>query len=561
MAQFDYDVLVVGSGFGGSVTALRATEKGYRVGVLEAGRRFDTSTLPRSSWQLRRFLWAPGLGLRGIQRITPLKDVAVLSGAGVGGGSLVYANTLYEPLAPFYTDPQWGHITDWRDELAPYYDQARRMLGVNEVPDDTPADAYIRRLADDLGVGDTYHRTPVGVWFGRPGERVPDPYFGGEGPDKVGCTHCGSCMVGCRVGAKNTLDRNYLYLAEKNGAVVHADTQVTDLEPLAGGGWRVTTDRPGAVVRHRRRTFTAERVVLSAGVLGTVKLLLRLRDAGRLPALSDRLGDVVRTNSEAIVGASARTARPELTRGVAITSSIHPDETTHIEPVRYPPRSNAMGLLTTVLVDGGGRVPRQVRFVGKVLRHPVAFVRSLSVRRWSERSIILLVMQSRDNSISLRRHPRLDVLVSRPGHGEPNPTYLPVANDAARRTAEMLDGDPWGAWNETMLDAPTTAHILGGCVIGDSPERGVIDPYQRIFGYDGLSVADGSAVSANLGVNPSLTITAMTERAMSLWPNKGEVDPRPPVGAPYERVAPVAPAAPAVPDSAPAALRLAAAPR
>jgi cholesterol oxidase len=556
MAQFDYDVLVVGSGFGGSVTALRATEKGYRVGVLEAGRRFDTSTLPRSSWQLRRFLWAPALGLRGIQRITPLKDIAVLSGAGVGGGSLVYANTLYEPLAPFYTDPQWGHITDWRAELAPFYDQARRMLGVNEVPADTPADGYIRRLADELGVADTYHRTPVGVWFGKPGERVPDPYFGGEGPDKVGCTHCGSCMVGCRVGAKNTLDRNYLFLAEKNGAVVHADTQVTDLEPLAGGGWRVTTDRPGAVARHRTRTFTAERVVLSAGVLGTVKLLLRLRDQGRLPALSDRLGDVVRTNSEAIVGASARTARPELTRGVAITSSIHPDDHTHIEPCRYPPRSNAMGLLTTVLVDGGGRVPRQVRFLGKVLRHPVAFLRSLSVRRWSERSIILLVMQSRDNSISLRRHPRLDVLVSRPGHGEPNPTYLPVANDAARRTADLLDGDPWGAWNETMLDAPTTAHILGGCVIGDSTERGVIDPYQRVYGYEGLSVADGSAVSANLGVNPSLTITAMTERAMSLWPNKGDHDPRPPVGAPYERLAPVEPARPAVPASAPAALRL-----
>ena len=257
MAEFDFDVLVVGSGFGGSVTALRATEKGYRVGVLEAGRRFDTSTLPRSSWQLRRFLWAPALGLRGIQRITPLKDVAVLSGAGVGGGSLVYANTLYEPLAPFYTDPQWGHITDWRAELAPFYDQARRMLGVNEVPEDTPADAYIRRLADDLGVADTYHRTPVGVWFGKPGERVPDPYFGGEGPDKVGCTHCGSCMVGCRVGAKNTLDRNYLYLAEKNGAVVHPDTQVTDLEPMAGGGWRVTTDRPGAVARHVRMSFSA----------------------------------------------------------------------------------------------------------------------------------------------------------------------------------------------------------------------------------------------------------------------------------------------------------------
>ena len=555
MTGYDYDVVVVGSGFGGSVTALRATEKGYRVAVLEAGRRFDTNTLPRSSWQLRKFLWAPRLGLRGIQRITPLKDIAVLSGAGVGGGSLVYANTLYEPLAPFYTDKQWGHITDWRAELAPFYDQAKRMLGVNEVPADTPPDAYMHELAERMGVADTYHRTPVGVWFGTPGERAPDPYFGGEGPDKVGCTHCGSCMVGCKVGAKNTLDRNYLYLAEKNGAVVHPDTQVTDLEPLTGGGWRISTDRPGAVVRHRPRTFTAERVVLSAGVLGTVKLLLRLRDEGRLPALSDRLGEVVRTNSEAIVGASARVAMPELTKGVAITSSIHPDAQTHIEPVRYPPRSNAMGLLTTVLVDGGGRVPRQARFAAKVVRHPVAFARSLSVRRWSERSIILLVMQSRNNSISLRRNQRLDLLMSGPGHGEPNPTYLPVANEAARRTAAMLDGDPWGAWNETILDAPTTAHILGGCVIGDSPDSGVIDPYQRVYGYEGLSIADGSAVSANLGVNPSLTITAMTERAMSLWPNKGADDQRPPVGEGYRRIPAVAPAAPAVPVGAPAELR------
>ena len=305
MASSDYDVLVVGSGFGGSVTALRLTEKGYRVGVIEAGRRFDTETLPKTSWDLRRFLWAPKLGMRGIQRITPLKDIAILSGAGVGGGSLVYANTLYEPLEPFYTDKQWGHITDWKAELAPFYDQAKRMLGVNQVPADTPPDKYMQQLAERMGVEDTYHRTPVGVWFGKAGERVPDPYFGGEGPDKVGCTHCGSCMVGCRVGAKNTLDRNYLYLAEKNGAVVHPDTQVTDMEPVAGGGWRVTTERPGAWVRKRTKTITAEQVVLSAGVLGTVKLLLQLRDEGRLPALSDRLGDVVRTNSEAIVGATA----------------------------------------------------------------------------------------------------------------------------------------------------------------------------------------------------------------------------------------------------------------
>lgn len=556
MANFDYDVLVVGSGFGGSVTALRATEKGYRVGVLEAGRRFDTSTLPSSSWQLRRFLWAPILGMRGIQRITPLRDVAVLSGAGVGGGSLVYANTLYEPLDPFYTDPQWGHIADWRAELAPFYDQAKRMLGVNDVPADTPADAHMHELAETLGVEDTYRRTPIGVWFGNPGERVADPYFGGEGPDKVGCTHCGACMVGCRIGAKNTLDRNYLYLAEKNGADVHPDRQVVDLEPLTGGGWKVTTERPGAWIRKRRRVFTAERVVLSAGVLGTVKLLLKLRDSGRLPDLSPRLGDIVRTNSEAIVGASGRVPRPELTQGVAITSSIHPDPTTHIEPVRYPPGSNAMGLLTTVLVDGGGRLPRQVRFLLTILRHPLRFLRSLSVRRWSERSIILLVMQSRDNSISLRRHARFGNLVTRPGHGEPNPTYLPIANDAAREVADQLGGDPWGAWNETLLDAPTTAHILGGCPIGDSPETGVIDPYQRVYGYEGLFVADGSAVSANLGVNPSLTITAMTERAMAAWPNKGEVDPRPPLGEAYTRLDPITPERPAVPVDAPAALRI-----
>ncbi|MCB1040423.1 MAG: GMC family oxidoreductase, partial [Acidimicrobiales bacterium] len=334
------------------------------------------------------------------------------------------------------------------------------------------------------------------------------------------------------------------------------DRQVTDLEPLPGGGWRVTTERPGAWVRRRRKVFTAEQVVLSAGVLGTVKLLLRLRDEGRLPALSDRLGDVVRTNSEAIVGASSKKAMPELSEGVAITSSIHPDPTTHIEPVRYPPGSNSMGLLTTVLVDGGEGEARQRKFAKAIVRHPMRFLRSLSVHRWSERSIILLVMQSRDNSIALRRHEKLGMLVTRPGHGEPNPTYLPVANDAAREVADMLDGDAWGAWNETLLDAPTTAHILGGCVVGDSPATGVIDPYHRVYGYDGLYVSDGSAVSANLGVNPSLSITALTERAMSCFPNKGDADPRPALGAPYERIAPVAPARPAVPAGAPAALRL-----
>ena len=549
-----YDVLVIGSGFGGSVTALRLTEKGYKVGVLECGKRLGKGDFPKTNWNLRKFLWMPKLGLRGIQRISMLRDVMVLSGAGVGGGSLVYANTLYEPLPPFYADRQWGHITDWKAELAPHYDQAKRMLGVNEVPFDTPADEVMQDLAERFDVADTYHRTPVGVFFGEPGVTVADPYFGGEGPERTGCNHCGGCMVGCRFGAKNSLDRNYLYLAEKNGAEVHPERLAVDVAPKPGGGYRVRTVRPGAWLRKRQKTFTADQVVFSAGVLGTLKLLLRLKEEQRLPNLSDRLGHVVRTNSEAILVSVANDTEVDYSQGVAITSSIHVDEQTHIEPVRYSPGSNAMGTLTTILVDGGGRVPRQVRFAYQVLRHPAAFLRSMSVRRWSERSVILLVMQTLDNSLRVFR--RGNVLWTAQGHGEPNPTYIPVANEAARVTAELIGGEPRGAWNEALLDVPTTAHILGGACIGDSAETGVIDPYHRVYGHPGLHVADASAISANLGVNPSLTITAMTERAMARWPNKGEADPRPPLGEGYEAVAPVAPGRPAVPVGAPAALTI-----
>jgi cholesterol oxidase len=547
----DFDVLVIGSGFGGSTTALRLTEKGYRVAVVEAGRRWSAEDFPKTNWRLSKFLWAPRLGLRGIQRLSILKDICILSGAGVGGGSLVYANTLYEPLEHFYRDPQWGHVTDWQAELAPHYARAKRMLGVVETKADTPADEVMEQVAARMGVGDTFHPTPVGVFFGEPGRTVPDPYFGGKGPERTGCIECGGCMVGCRHGAKNTLDRNYLYLAEQAGAEVFPEHEVVDLMALPGGGYAVTAAKPGR--RRARRTFTATEVVLSAGVLGTLKLLMRLRDEGRLPGLSDRLGQVVRTNSEAIVIAASDSTDVDYSPGVAITSSFHPDEHTHIEPVRYPPGSNAMGLLTTVLVDGGGRVPRQLRFAGIVAQHPVAFVRSLSVRRWSERSVIILTMQSADNSLRMVRRKGSRYLTTRPGHGEPNPTYLPAANRAARLAAEVIGGQPQGSVFEALLDVPTTAHIIGGCCIGDSPDNGVIDPYHRVYGAPGLHVADGSAVSANLGVNPSLTITAMTERAMSLWPNKGQADRRPPLGAPYSRIDPVAPATPVVPAGAPAA--------
>ncbi|RSM55469.1 cholesterol oxidase [Actinoplanes sp. ATCC 53533] len=546
----DYDIVVVGSGFGGSVTALRLTEKGYRVGVLEAGRRFTPDTLPRTSWDLRAFLWAPALGLRGIQRITLLKDIVVLSAAGVGGGSLVYANTLYRPPATFFADPRWAGITDWARELEPHYAQAARMLGVTEQPSITPSDEVIRAVAQDMGVGDTFRRTPVGVFFGEPGRTVPDPYFGGAGPARTGCTECGDCMIGCRLGAKNRLDLNYLYLAERAGAVVHPDTKVSALRPVADG-WELSTSQG---------TFTAREVVLSAGALGTQRLLHAMKDTGVLPALSDRLGALTRTNSEALLGAQT-VAVPEkpFSRGVAITSSFHPDAETHIEPVRYGPGSNAMGLLTTLLVDGGGRVPRPIRFLGQALRHPGILLRSLSKRRWSDRTIIALVMQTVDNSLTVRRTKR-GRLTTGPGHGPVNPTWIPVGHEAVRRIAAKIGGHPGGSVGD-VFNIPMTAHILGGVTIGASAGTGVVDPYQRVYGYPGLHVVDGSVVPANLGVNPSLTITALAERAMSLWPNKGEADRRPALGAPYERVEQVAPHSPAVPADAPAALRITPVPR
>jgi cholesterol oxidase len=550
-----YDVIVIGSGFGGSVTALRLSEKGYRVAVMESGKRFNEHDYPKTNWNLRRFLWFPRLGMRGIQRLTLLHDVLVLSGAGVGGGSLVYANTLYEPHDSFYTDRAWNEITDWKAELAPFFDQAKRMLGATPNPTTTPADLVIKDVADHFGVADTYRPTPVGVYFGQPGEVTPDPYFGGAGPQRTGCITCGGCMVGCRFNAKNTLDRNYLYLAERAGTDVYPQTEVVDVAPRPHGGYQVTTRRPGAWVRKQQRQFSADQVVFSAGALGTTRLLLRLR-AQSLPELSNHVGRSVRTNSEALLGATAKMRTVDYSQGVAITSSIHPEPHTHIEPVRYPPGSNAMGLLATILVDGGGRIPRQLRFLSQVIRHPIRFLRSLSVYRWSERSVILLVMQSLDNSIhvTLKRGRFGDRLRSSQDETTPNPSYIPIANEAARVAARSIGGYPGSAINEVLLDVPTTAHIIGGAPIGGSPATGVIDAYQRVFGYEGLHVADGSAVPANLGVNPALTITAMTERAMALWPNKGEVDQRPPLGAPY-RSAPVNPPKnPVVPADAPGAL-------
>ncbi len=564
----DYDVLIIGSGFGGSVSALRLTEKGYKVGVLEAGRRFADHEFAKTSWRLREFLWAPRLGCYGIQRIHLLRNVMILAGAGVGGGSLNYANTLYVPPEPFFNDRQWSHITDWREELMPHYDQAKRMLGVVMNPTFTDADRIMKEVADEMGVGDTFTPTPVGVFFGAdgqktPGKTVPDPYFGGVGPARTGCIECGECMTGCRHGAKNTLVKNYLGLAEKAGAQVIPMTTVTGFSQRPDGAWEIETVRTGRWARKSRRTFTARHLILAAGTWGTQKLLFKMRDSGTLPKLSDKLGVLTRTNSESIVGAGRMEARPDLdlTHGVAITSSIHPTPDTHVEPCRYGKGSNAMGLLQTLMTDGpgpgGSDVPRWKQLFINAGQDPRGMLRMLSPRRWSERTMISLVMQHLDNSITTytkkgalggRR------MTSKQGHGEPNPTWIPVGNEVTRRIAEKIDGVAGGTWGE-LFNIPLTAHFLGGAAIGDSPEHGVIDPYQRVYGYPTLHVMDGAAISANLGVNPSLSITAQAERAASLWPNKGEDDVRPGQGEPYQRLAPIAPKNPMVPVDAPGGLR------
>ncbi|NEC14614.1 GMC family oxidoreductase [Streptomyces sp. SID8014] len=575
---YDYDVLVVGSGFGGAVSALRLTEKGYRVGVLEAGRRFTRASLPRSSWDLRNYLWAPALGLFGIQRIHLLGNVMVLAGAGVGGGSLNYANTLYVPPEPFFTDPQWGAITDWQDELKPYYDQASRMLGVRLNPTTTPSDVHLKAAAEKMGFGDTFHMAPVGVFFGdgkdaegtsraRPGEEVADPYFGGAGPSRRACNECGECMTGCRHGAKNTLNENYLYLAEKAGATIHPMTSVVAVTEDSRGGFAVRTLPTDAKRKGRGRTFTARRVVLAAGTYGTQTLLHRMKDTGLLPRLSDKLGTLTRTNSEGLVGAQTTDRRyrkahgaekVDFTKGVAITSSVHPNDSTHIEPVRYGKKSNAMGGLTILQVPYAENSSRVAGFLANCARHPLLVIRSLSNRRWSERTIIGLVMQSLDNSLTTYRKPKgigKGLLTARQGHGAPNPTQIKEAGEAATAIAEEINGFAGSNIGE-LIGTPLTAHFLGGCPIGATADEGVVDPYHRLYGHPGITVVDGSAVSANLGVNPSLTITAQAERAASLWPNKGEADPRPEQGLPYERIAPVAPLRPAVPAEAFAALDL-----
>jgi cholesterol oxidase len=547
----DFDVVVIGSGFGGSVAALRLTEKGYRVAVLEAGRRFKDKDFPKTSWRLSKFLFMPRLGLRGIQRIHALPDVLVLAGAGVGGGSLVYANTLYQPPDSYFEDKQWRHITDWKSELLPWYDQASRMLGVADNPYFSPSDQAMKDVAEEMGVGHTFKMAPLGVHFGEgSGVLSKDPYFGGVGPDRHGCRQCGGCMTGCRYNAKNTLPKNYLGLAENAGAQVFPEHTVTEINET-DGGWQIEVRKSSAWFGGKR-TFTAGQVVVAAGTYNTQKLLHRMKSTGKLKKLSPALGKLSRTNSEALTGAiMPKGGAIDFSKGAAITSSFFPDEHTHVEPVRYGKGSNFMGLLQTVMTDGESAKARRRQWLATLILRPGLIAKIFDVRKWSERTVIALVMQNVDSALSVRGKRGIFGwrLTSKNESENPNATYIPAANEVVRRIANKYGGTPGGHIGD-LVSAPFTAHFVGGCVISDDPNKGVIDPYHRVWNYPTLHIVDGSSLTANLGVNPSLTITAQAERAFSFWPNKGEPDSRPLQGKPYQRIDWVRPYAPFVPAGA-----------
>jgi cholesterol oxidase len=525
----DCDWLIIGSGFGGSVSALRLTEKGYRVVMLEKGRRLQAKDFPKTNWNLKRWLWMPRLGWRGLFKMTFFRHVTVLSGVGVGGGSLVYANTLPIPKDYFFQNGQWSGLADWKNELAPHYEKARRMLGATENPLTTYPDQLIQEVGKEMGRTD-FQPTTVAVYFGKPGVTVPDPYFNGEGPERTGCNSCGGCMLGCRFNAKNTLDKNYLYLAERRGLTIHADTEATWVRPLVGGGYEVEALEGASIFFRRKRRFTARNIIFAGGVLGTVDLLLKLKASpDGLPRLSERLGDAVRTNSEALIGVVTPKRDKDLSKGIAIGSILHTDEHSHLEPVRYSAGSGFFRMLSAPYVTGDGPMTRLARLIGVLVRNPLKTFRVMLARDYAKQTIILLYMRMLDGYLSMKRGRGL-MTAMRKGlttalEAGPAPTAnIPEAAELAHRVAEKVGGMPMSLANETVLGIPTTAHILGGCCMGDSEQTGVIDAKHRVYGYEGLYVVDGSAVSANPGVNPSLTITALAERAMTFIPAKQQLE-------------------------------------
>ncbi len=520
---YDYDYIVIGSGFGGSVSALRLSEKGYKVGVLEKGKRWQKEDFPKTNWNTRKYLWLPQLGCYGYQMLTQLKHVLIFHGGGVGGGSLVYANQLLIPLDEVFERPEWGS-GDWKTKMMPHYDEAKRILGANPSPQIGIADKYLQEVGIEMRGEDTFHKNDVGIFFGTADETVPDPYFNGKGPDRTGCTFCGSCMVGCPVGAKNTLDKNYLYLAEGLGAQIIPETEVTGVLPR-NGGYDVFTRKSTGIV-HPKKTLRARGVVFSGGVMGSVKLLMKCKQEGLLPNISDQLGNFVRTNSEALLGVKSKDKSIDWNDQIAITSGIYADDTTHIEMVRYNKGSDVLLDLFTVMTGGGGRIPRPLRFLGNIVRHPIHFVKLLWPLGKAATTTVVLVMQTDKNYLKLdykRRWWRFGgrSMNSRVPSGlKRAPVYIPIANEVAERLARKMSGVPLSLLPEAAFNSSTTAHILGGCCMAESPDKGVIGYNGEIFGHPNLFVADGSVIPANLGVNPSLTITALSEHIMSQVPEK-----------------------------------------
>jgi cholesterol oxidase len=521
VTQLDHDYIIVGSGFGGSVCGLRLIEKGYDVLMLERGGEFGPEDFPHTNWNLKRWMWRPRLGLRGFLRLTIFKDVTILSGSGVGGGSLGYCCTHPMPKAGFFEAPSWAYLADWRAELAPHYETAKRMLGVTRTPRLAAADKILQEVARETGLEDEFESTEVAIYFGEAGKTAPDPYFDGEGPDRTGCIECGGCMVGCRHGAKNSLDLNYLYLARKRGMKLRADTEVTAIRPLEGGGYRVEALHGRSIFGRKRQSFTARNVVLAGGVLGTMPLLLKLKDDPKgLPRISDRLGKDVRTNSEQLTFVVSQRRDLDLSEGVSIGSILHTGADSHLEPVRYSPGSGFWRLLITPYVAGHGTIGRFFRTLLAVLRHPIRILRAYLVPDLAKYCSILLFMQTKEGRLQLVRSGR--GIKTRRDSSEPVTAHVEEAHPFVERVAKKLDGTPLSGFMESLLNIPITAHILGGCSMGDSPETGVIDAQHRVFGYDGLYVVDGSAISANPGVNPSLSIAALSERAMSFIPDKSQ---------------------------------------
>jgi len=530
-----YDFVIIGSGFGGSVSAMRLAEKGYRVLVLERGKRLDDEDFAKSNWVFWKYLWNPALRSFGVMQMSFLDGMLILHGAGVGGGSLGYANVLMEPDEIMFSAPGWSELADWKTVLRPHYQAARRMLGVTRNRKLFQADEVLRSLAEEMDLGETFEHTEVGVFFGNgkpEGEEYSDPYFDGQGPPRNSCIYCGGCMVGCRYNAKNTLPKNYLYFAEEWGAEVWAEAEVEDIRPLSteqadGARYEVTFHRATAWLFKPKRRVRARNVIVSAGVLGTLKLLYRCRDVSRsLPKLSPKLGERVRTNSETILGATARGRKIDYSQGVAIGSTFQADEITAIEPVRYPAKSGFISLLAAPLVESGRHpLVRALKLLGVILRHPLDFISSKLLPGWAERTSILLVMQTNDNRMKLRHGRSLWTLFRRGLKIEPDeqhaiPTKLDVAYQTTRRFAKKVNGVPVGSISEALFGVPVTAHIMGGCPMGRNAEEGVIDTDCQVFNYPGLYVVDGSIMPANPGINPSLTITALAEYAMSRIPAK-----------------------------------------